>query len=226
MSEEQDKSKASEQTKTDEGKSSSEASEKIELDAETYGALLDKLEELEGELKGKGKTGDPVKDLAAEARGEGGEKKEDKVDLDSLSQAQLADYIMKGVGQRVVEPLLVQVQAVQLELEIDRLTRDEQYADIFNEHQDRVFELAGENPKLSLKQACDLALKEAGGEKKGSDKSDTTKDRDALLKHLPKRGQPQGEKPGRTGADEKKEPEDRRSAAELAIEDLDIKFAT
>ena len=164
--------------------------QKVELEAETYQALLDRLDELED----AGKKGSKFKALADEARPASG-KQAEPIDLDSVTQTELAHHIVSDLSRQVVHPLLVEIQSLKLEREIDRL--DPEHSKIFSEMQDRVFELAGENPKLSIKQACDLAVKEAkkAGEEGATEES--IKDKAARLKHLPK--VPVSERPGAAG---------------------------
>lgn len=207
-----------EEKKVEEGQE--ESGGKIELDVDTYQALLDRLDELESAGK---KSSNPIKDLADEGRGRQQPVKQEEVDLDGMSQSELAGYIVQQIGQQFVHPVSVEMQGIKLALEIDKLEKDEDYGPAFKEHQDKVFELATENPKLSLKQATAIAVKEASKTSK-SETSDKVKDRDARLRHLPK-AFPHSERPGTSsGTMKKEEPKDRKGAAERAIEELGIKF--
>jgi len=194
----------------------------VTLTAEQYNTLLDKLDDLEDEVQKKG-GGSVVDQLADEVKaGTQDDGSKETVDLDELSQSELAHHIVSDLTQGVVQPLLVEIQGMKLQREIDAMEGDEKYAPVWAEHKDRVVELATENPKLTMKQATDLAAKEKEGTKE-SDSKDSKKSSE-VLRHLPERGS-LGEKPGGSPAlTQDEEPEDRKSAAALAVEKLDIKF--
>ncbi len=210
-------------------RSSSETPEgSVTLDAETYRAVLDKLDKFDAIEKGGG-TGDAVQDLADEGQaGAADEKVDDKIDIDGMTQTQLSEHIVTQVGEQLINPLAVHLQGMALEMEVGRL--NDEYRGVFNANQDLVFDIAGKNPRLSIKQSCDLAVKDPKYSepttKKGSDASDDEKDTRDPLRHLPRPGQPQGEKPGGHSGESmsKEEPKDRKTAASMAIEELGIKF--
>ncbi len=214
----------SNETNNENGKQSQEM---IQLDPETYQALLNKLDDLETRLESKGDDDTTIDDLAKEAK-EGDQVTDTKdtkdVDLEKLSQTELARHIEQSLAENLVTPLILEIQTMRLDREIDHLCRDEEYKGIFEANKKLVFEKASKNPNLSLKEACDLAFKETGkkGKNKESDKPDE-KTLKGKLRHLPS---PHGEKPGQVDHVEKEEPKTRRSAVERAVEDLGIEFTT
>ncbi|RLG40665.1 MAG: hypothetical protein DRN78_05220 [Thermoproteota archaeon] len=154
-----------------------EEQQKVELDVETYTALLDRLEELEqavekGTPKGKGKSS--VDDLLDELDDpdEPSGQKDEPVDLDSMSRAEFLQFTLQQISEGVISPLAVAVEEMRLDREIDKLTRDEKYQD-FWDYKDEIYQIAKDNPKLSLKKAYLIAKQEASEKAKGKGKDET-----------------------------------------------------
>jgi len=209
---------------SEEGKKTSE--EKIELDPETYQALLTRLSDLEGEVKKAGETGEEeteVERLAREAAAEKGETGTEQVDYDALSNTQLIQTLEKDITANVLNPLLTRIEEVSLRIEIDQLTRQTDkdgkllYGD-FWDYKDEIYEISKDNPNLSLERAYKLAT-EGKGEKettlKGKEGSED------LLRHLPTLKTPVGERPGvSVGTTEEEEPKDLKGAATKAYDEV------
>ena len=206
----------------------------ISLKPETYNALLDRLEELEEEVKNggggkdKGKSEDEDLDeldrLAREGK-KGGKKDEDReVDFDSLSNRELAKTIVDGLTTNVISPLMVKLEEITIQREIDSIKRAEEAKGEkgvnFDDYEDDVFELCKQNPELPVKRAFKLAISERGDKKKTPKDEDKDK-RDEKLRHLPARPD-LGEKP--SGMSErvtkKGEPKTREEAADRAWDEV------
>lgn len=208
-----------------------EDAKQIVLDADTYAALLDRLDELEGGQKEEtDEPKDEVDDLAAGAKPQPGQQK--PIDLNRLSNAQLAQFIAQELTSDVINPVLVKLS--QMELRLEEKDMASQYKD-FGEHKKEAYNILHKTPSLSLEQAYHLAVQKANkGSKPKSD--DSPNDEKAtpeskgsakkeLLRHLPKRPTTLGEKPSGAAGDMKPaRPKDVRGAAERAIDDLGIDF--
>lgn len=162
----------------------------VQLDAKTYDALLDKIDELEEQVKGsKGKGGedeDDIERLAREGK-RGGEEDRGKLpDLDSLSNTELARFISSSLAEEVISPLLVSIEEIKISNELDRMQRNEATKDVMD-FSGEIFEICSKNPEMSIQRAYKLAKAEKGEKKdKGEGKGDK-KARDERLRHLPKR---------------------------------------
>jgi hypothetical protein len=201
--------------------------EKVELDAETYQALLDKLGDLEEKVKGKEvEEEDEVTRLAREAE----EKKVGEVkslDYDSLTNKQLVEALETGINESVVVPLLTKISELEIKAEITELISYEDgegkkpYED-FWDYRKEIYAIAKDNPNLDLERCYKLAKEQVG------DKGETTtKEKGSgedRLRHLPpvrRKGAPTGERPGVSiSATSEEEPKTRREAAEKAYEEV------
>lgn len=173
--------------------------QKVELDAEQYNALLDRLAELESLAYKKELASRPVslEDLAEEGkRWAPKEGEEEEVptakDLDELSNKELVEYIMKEVN-RAGQQLLTEVQTLKVLREIDKC--EAKYED-FWDYKDLIQEIAIQNPSLSIEQAYKLA--KVSSEEKAKAKQEKSEAKEPLsqkLLKLPPRVAP-GEKPG------------------------------
>ena len=195
--------------------------EPVVLDPKTYQALLEHLDDLEGQVKEKGSSSNNLDDLdslADEARGSKQQQQEEEVDFDGMSRKDFLQYTLKQLSEEVVSPLAVAIEEVKLSQEIDQLTRDEKYAD-FWDHKDEIYKIAKDNPRLSLKKVYKLAKSEAE-DKKTSDSETKTKSRKGLLRHLP--DSTFGERPSgqAESTTEKSEPATLKEAASRAFDEI------
>jgi len=193
--------------------------EQIVLDPETYQALLDRLDELEGLVNKSGDLEDDdlddVDSLAREAQ-RGTQRDEPEINLDEMSRKDFLQFTLQQISEGVVTPLAVAVEELKLSQEIDRLTRRKGYED-FWDYKDEIYRIAKDNPKLSLEKVYKLAKAEAE-EKQTNLPAKKGTSRERLLRHLPNLG----ERPsGQTGsATEKSEPKSLREAAERAFDEV------
>lgn len=176
--------------------------QEVKLPAEQYNALLDRLVELEGlATRVPSAPREPVTDLDRLA--EEGRRREtpparpaEQIDVDGLTNTQLADLIINEVnrqGGERVKQLEVAVESIRLMHEIDRC--EKKYTD-FSDYEPDIRKLAMANPSLSIEQAYKLAKidKEESGKGKGTP-ANVVESTTAKLFKLPPRviG---GEKPG------------------------------
>lgn len=202
----------------------------VTLDAETYAALLDRLDELETkETTTDDEPKDEVDELAREAKPQSQQQR--PLDLNRMSNQQLAQFIASELTSDVLNPMLVRLSQMELRLEEKELTTE--YPD-FKEHKKDAYAVLHKNPSLSLEQAYHLAVKQKSNKrdstsqdgKEGSESDSKGQARKGLLKHLPRRPASLGEKPsGAAGGDLKPaRPTTVRGSAERAIDDMQIDF--
>ena len=201
-----------------------EAGAKIQLDAEVYSALLDRLDELEAKSSGKEETKEDLDSLAREAQpAQQGLPKQ--VDLERLNNSGLATYIARELTSDVINPMLVKLSQIELRLEEKELSSQfEDFKDVKRE----AYAILHKNPSLSLEQSYHLAkTQQAKSEKPKTEKSDEpTTAKSGALRHLPPRPA-LGEKPSGAASSATHAAtsyKTNRSAAERAIEDLKIDF--
>jgi hypothetical protein len=203
-----------------------EAGAKIQLDAEVYSALLDRLDELEA--KGSQRGEEPKEDLDSLAQQGQPQQQQGlpkQVDLERLNNQGLATYIARELTSDVINPMLVKLSQIELRLEEKELSSQfEDFKDVKRE----AYAILHKNPSLSLEQSYHLAkTQQAKSEKPKTEKSDeTTTAKSGALRHLPPRPA-LGEKPSGAASSATHAAtsyKTNRSAAERAIEDLKIDF--
>lgn len=191
-----------EQTQNDDTTKPNETNEgdddKIELDAHTYEALLNRLSYLEEQSKsGGGESDDDDDDVDKLAKrgkqtygGDGGE--DGPPDLEKMTQAELAGYLEQGLTERYIQPVLQKLYQIDYQMQIDRLTQREEFKD-FHDYDKEILGILKKNPQMGLEDAYYLAKKRSGGK----DKERETGRDENLLRHLPPpKRRPAGEKPG------------------------------
>jgi len=210
--------KTGEEGKTEEG----ENKDDITLNAETYNALLTKLDDLEEQIKEGGQEQETdAERLAREAKEKTETGSTETVDYDKLTNVELVTTIDEQIRNNVLGPLTQQIAALSLQLEIDRLKseKDEEgkavYAD-FDKFKTKIYEIGTRNPNLSLKEMYNLAK----GKKEPSEKEEGKSERDKLLMHLPTPKVVHGEKPGAASSSTTKgDPKDLKGAAARAFDE-------
>jgi hypothetical protein len=205
---------------------------KIELDEETYAALLDKIDELEGKVTPKGKQQkqsddedeDEVDRLAREGRQQQGRQQE--LNLDDMSPSQLVKVIQDQVRQEIAGPIFVAVNELKYTMEIDKLTRPKEMGgegikDLMD-YKDDIMALMLENPKMTMKRAYTLAKVENPEKSKQDTQASDGRDRDARLRHLPPHPKRAfGERPGQAEASTTEgEPKDLKGAVTKAFDEV------
>lgn len=216
-----------EEQQSEQQKQQKQADNVVQIDASTYNALLDRLDELEGQASDRGvKTGDEIDDLYQEGTRDkgGGEhgKQEGQVNLDNLSNTELAHYVASELQNNALMPLLTKMADIELKLEVNSF-RSSLKEDDYSDYEEDVLKVMYDNPKMSVKKAYLLVKAEKGDKptKEGEGEGDSRN----LLKHLPKRQVIHGEKPGAAAqGTEEPIPKDTKGAAKRAIKDLNIKF--
>ena len=189
------------------------AASKVELDPETYNALLDRLAELEARDQLPMRrayaddSGDDIDALAregrrrSEARSEAPAVPEGDIDYDSLTNKQMIDLIVNAINRG--EPAK---RLERLELSLQEVRVENELTQCINKHKDfmlyanEVKKLGMENPTLSLEKAYKLAkaddperaIRLEKRDDKGGPKQTTTE----KLLRLPPRHSVHGEKPG------------------------------
>ena len=178
--------------------------------------LLVRLDSLETKISSRS-----ADDLASEAHQQRQQRQESQdLDLEEMSKTELAQTILDLVNQEAVNPILVAVEQLKIQREIDSLVSKPENQDFFDYEQD-VKKLMIDNPKLSVKQAYNLAKIE---NPKTQQATSPQEERQDLLKQAFNR-QPVGEKPGVTSnMTTRVQPATVRDAAERAVNDLKIKF--
>jgi hypothetical protein len=203
---------------------------KIELDSDVYSALLDRLDELEasnaGRSKDKQDEGEDLDSLARQAQPQPTGQPGKQIDLERLNNQGLATYIARELTSDVINPMLVKLSQIELRLEEKELSG--QYED-FKDVKKDTYALLHKNPSLSLEQAYHLAKTQQAKSDKPKTKTDDepATAKKGSLRHLPPRPVSHGEKPSgaATGATHPATTyKTNRSAAERAIEDLQIDF--
>lgn len=194
--------------------SETETPETVELTAEQYNALLDKLDEQDQLLQGQDPEEDDVSKLAIEGtQGQAAPAPEGEVDLEKLSNTELMNSLIDHVNEKGLVPVMTMVHEIKLEMDYDRFARKHDDAD---DHRDAMFQTMIDNPKLKMEQAYTLV-------KAGTPEPEptATTERDATIRHLPPRKPPaHGEKPGAAvSTTEEGDPVTIDGAAEKAFED-------
>lgn len=222
------------QAKNDQGKSNAgntsnagnagEAEGKITLSAEQYNALLDGLEELETLKKG-GKSGkesyENYDDLVRAGKASRA-KEEGALNLDNLSNTELAGLIEDQFSKNAITPLAVAIEGLKLDLEFIRTGGKKGFEDI-EEIRDDVLKVISENPNMSVEKAYKLVRvdKPKGNKSEGDDDGREPRQIAAKL-NLP--GRVVGEKPGMSNTGTKKQgPVTIIDAAKEAVAELGIK---
>jgi hypothetical protein len=204
-----------------------QAKQKVELDPEQYNALLDSMAELEALRATKPKKEEEGEDdldkLAKEGkRGREGEvEKEEPINLDDLTNSQLAQVILKEIDKRNEErlnPLEVTVETLRVLREIDKAERDH---NDFWQFEGKVKSISIANPSLSIEDCYLLAKSKTPAKKEvkeGEHEEVPTTRTERLLK-LPPRVH--GERPGMavSSTEHVEKGKTLRSAAEKAWDD-------
>lgn len=172
----------------------------IKVPTASYDALLDGYDTLEAENKNlRSKKDEDDVDIDELLKDEKPQQKGEKVDLESMSNTELANFVfssMEGVGKQIMQRL----DTVQLTNEIERCM--DKHDDFINYQKD-IQKLSVANPKLSIERCYTLAKQEKGGfDKKEEEKGEEEKEKRSTaekLYNLPKR-KVYGEKPGVTPA--------------------------
>lgn len=203
---------------------------KVELTAEQYNAILDRMEEQDKVIekltnsskKGKSESVQDIDELAREGR-EKREKEQVEVDWDSMSNKELVATIFQLTEEHVVKPLNIELQTLKVMNEIDKAAA--KYDD-FYELQDRIKGIAIENPTLSIEKAYKMAKLEAeeetGARRKSKDREGNEEDEPSAKRgkgvHLLIPSRPTlGERPGISGGTIRQGPaRTTREAAERA----------
>lgn len=219
-----------EQKKDESAKEEKATGRKIELDEETYSALLDKLDELETRVSKSGKQKDEVEEeeddvesLAREGKEGRGEK---ETNIDDLTNAQLLSLVEDKLTKDVMGPVMVAINQLRIEGEIDRLTRPKELGGEgikdFWSYKDEIYQIASQHPKMTLKRAYLLAKSENPEKGKGTEKANDARDRDARLRHLPERPQrTHSERPGMAESSSKEgDPKTLKDAAAKAYDEV------
>jgi len=193
----------------------SKNSEKVTLDAETYNQLLDDIELLRNKAT-------EVKDG----------QKDEEVDLDRMSQTELANYIANELTQNALNPVMIKLAQIELNLERQDMKVEGGYDHLDEKYKD-ILGYMHKHPTLSMREAYQQVIgkeskesKESKEEKSKESEESETKQRDDS-KHLPLRPAIHGEKPSSAATSQhlqKTKPKDTREAAQRAIEDLKVKF--
>lgn len=194
---------------------------------------MDELEQLvtskeEGKSGGKGRQQSTVDDLAEEGRSGKGRQESQKVDLESMSNTELVQFVFKTAEEQVVQPLTMQIQTLKVMNEIDKVALKH---DDFYDYQGRIKEIAIENPTLSIEKAYKMAKLEAkeeeeegseeGGEKETKVKTKGPAKQAKGVKLLLPPRPTLGERPGTAGAATRQGPaKTLKQAAERAWDDV------
>jgi len=205
---------------------------KVELTAEQYSAILDRMEEQDKMIErltssSKKEKSSSVQDIDELAR-EGREKKKGEqveIDWDSMGNRELVGAVFQLMDEHVVKPLNVELQTIKVMNEIDKVAaKHEDFYDL----QDRVKEIAIENPTLSIEKAYKMAKLEAeeetGAQRKSKDRDEAGNEIDESSAkrgkgvHLLIPSRPTlGERPGLSGGSTRQGPaKTTREAAERA----------
>lgn len=205
-------------------KDENQQDEVVKIPAQVYNELLDQLEELqESKGKGKKKGGDEIEDLLSELGGgeeeKGrGKKGPEEVDLDQMSNKELASYLEEAMTQNALLPLMTKLQLLEIKLETNDLRskygeKDPNFDEILQE----AYKVNQRATQLSLEEAYELARSRIGPQEKGKEG-----ERGNILKKLPPKVEvPIGEKPGAPGRGVSRgEPKSLSEAADRAWEEV------
>jgi hypothetical protein len=208
------------------------ATEEVKLSQVDYDKLLDHIDDLEGKViksAGKEKKAD-VDDLAEEGRRRPTQstEKQEPLDLESLTNADLARLVIGEIQTNMVQPLLVTIHRMDLEHQIEKLTSKDEYKD-FWDYKDEIYELAKDNPKLPLEKVYKLAKEnfETAGKRKPTAKNkddDDTETPEEAARRLRRTGGNKGsthsEKPGPSKKTTTEGPMSARDAATRAWDEV------
>ncbi len=203
--------------------------ENITLSQAQYDALLGRLDELEDleeeQKKGQGgkKSPENVDELIEEARkgvSEVGQKLTPEI-IDQMKPTQLLRLVHQ-LNQEALLPVLSKIEELRLQREIDSITSSKEGED-FDLYKQEIYEIASKNPTLTLKQAFKLAKSE--NPEKATKSKEKTEEREGerkeLLRTLPRRRFPSGERSGvSVSASKVSEPETRMDAAQMALDEM------
>lgn len=151
------------ETKVEEGERTDQTpASKVELDVETYNALLDRVAELEDATAVPRRQSDEpssVDELAEEARSRGRQPAivTPPKDIDEMSNTQLAQYVFDTINQQAAErinKMEVSVETMRVLREIDKA--EVKYKDFWR-YGDAIKEVSTANPSLSIEDAYHLA---------------------------------------------------------------------
>lgn len=199
-----------------------EVDDSIKLSPAQYSALLDHIDTLEEMAKAASKAPSraSAEDLRREAK-EGGPRPENRIDLDALTPAQLANVILNEVAANIAQPLLVKMETIRLNQEIKDITGGKKDHEFF-EYKDDIYEIASKNPNMSLDEAYTLArAKRPLPAKEDGEKEKSKPTNRDVLRTLPPRRPYGGERSGPSrAATDSGDPESRMDAGRMALEDL------
>ena len=204
---------------------------KVELTTEQYNAILDRMEEQDKMIeqmtssskREKSSNVQDIDELAREGR-KGKEKEPVEADWDSMGNKELVGAVFQLIDEHVVKPLNVELQTIKVMNEIDKVAI--KYED-FYDLQDKVKEIAIENPTLSIEKAYKMAKLEVEEESGARRKSKGRDEGDEVNESSTKRGKgvqllipsrpTLGERPGLSGGSTRLGPaKTTREAAERA----------
>lgn len=136
-----------------------EEQEFVKLTPEQYEALLDELE------KARSKAPDVIDDLVEKAKTseKPAESIPEQVDFDSMSNAELVNYMMTFAQEHLVKPLMVQLETIRVQNEIDKCR--EKFSDFDDYYQD-IYRICIDNPRIPIEKAYKLAKLENEERKK------------------------------------------------------------
>jgi len=216
----------SDETETKEGERTDQTSQsKVELDVETYNALLDRVAELEeSSALPRRQSDEPssVDELAEEAKSRGRQPAivTPPRDIDEMSNTQLVQYVFEVIDQQAaprLNKMEVAVETMRVLREIDKA--EGKYKDFWR-YGDVIKEVSTANPSLSIEDAYHLAKSRSPrSEEEGEKPQKKEPTRTEKLLNLPARTF--GEKPGiaTSSTREVNRSESLRSAAERAWEE-------
>ena len=192
--------KVEKEVKEDEKKEEKQFTTKIELTPEQYNAMLDDMAELEALRAAKPKKEKEEEDeeldvekLAREGKKTKAKEEEETLDLDNMTNTQLANAILKEIDKRNndrLNPLEVTVETLRMLREIDKA---EGKHEDFWDYGEQVQKMCVTDPNLSVEDAYILAKSKAPVKKEKGEKETVPTKTERLLK-LPPRVH--GEKPG------------------------------
>lgn len=183
-----------------------DSQEYVKLTPEQYDALLEELEKAKSKQSGH----DIIDELAEKGKQSEDKIDMDKVDFDSMSNAELVNYMLSLAQEHLVKPLLVQVETIRVQNEIDKCrSKHEDFDDYYQD----IYKICMENPKMPIETAYKLAK---------MDKSEEPKKEKPVLRTLPPRPvRTHAEKPGISRSNtQMQEPRTLREAAMRAWEDV------
>lgn len=190
------------------------AEEKVELSAEQYNALMDRLEELESSAKAPKNQIDALAEEGRTRRKD--EEVQAPVNLDELTNTQLAQFLVQA-NRQDNQRLVQEIETQKVLREIDKC---EVKHEDFWDYKDEVHKTASENPTLTIEQAYQLAKGNNPKPEKSEDGKASRTVTEKLL-NLPSR-KVLGEKPGVASSSTKVANKDMstKEAAEMAWDEI------